>query len=305
MIFAVFIEFTNQIRCALSWHRKTPFKQRRLDLFLISDSLQENIELVDNIPSVQSDHFVVKIKLCSSKENAKGPSHWTFNNSLVNGRQFTDLLRAEIPRYKAEASAFGDPSMRWEFLKYKYKYKCREFFYTKTQRTKTLAYISIEKVTELESQISSNSSDHLINEYNQYKAELEKLYDYITAGIILRSRTTWYKQGEKSSKYFMNLEKRSRGKSHVRKLMTENDIQIDPSSIMSYVKNFYSSLYKRRSSKSGKDCLEYLKNISIPKLTENERDSCEGILAKKECWDALQSMEYNKSPGNDGLMSAF
>ena len=79
----------------------------------------------------------------------------------------------------------------------------------------------------------------------------------------------------------MNLEKRSRGKSHVRKLMTENDIQIDPSSIMSYVKNFYSSLYKRRSSKSGKDCLEYLKNISIPKLTENERDSCEGILAKK------------------------
>ena len=29
-----------------TWRRKTPFKQRRLDLFLISDSLQENIELV-------------------------------------------------------------------------------------------------------------------------------------------------------------------------------------------------------------------------------------------------------------------
>ena len=149
---------------------------------------------------------------------------------------------------------------------------------------KTLAYISGEKVTELESQISLNSSDHLINEYNQYKFELEKLYDYITTGIILWSRTTWYEQGEKSSKYFMNLEKSSRAKSQICKLMTENDIQTDPSSIMSYVKNFYSSLYKRHSSKSGKDCLDYLKNINIPKLTENERDSCEGILTTKECW---------------------
>ena len=67
-------------------HRKTPFKRRRLDLFLISDSLQENIVLVDIIPSVQSDHSVVKIKLRSSKENARGPSHWKFNNSLVNDR---------------------------------------------------------------------------------------------------------------------------------------------------------------------------------------------------------------------------
>ena len=61
----------------------------------------------------------------------------------------------------------------------------------------------------------------------------------------------------------MNLEKRHRAKSHIRKLMTENDKQTDPSSMMSYVKNFYSSLYKRRTFKSEKDCLEYLKNISM------------------------------------------
>ena len=74
---------------------------------------------------------------------------------------------------------------------------------------------------------------------------------------------------------------------------------------MSYVKNFYSSLYKRRSSKSGKYCLEYLKNINIPKLTEIECDCCEGILTKKDCWDALQSMKNNQSPGNDGLTTEF
>ena len=91
----------------------------------------------------------------------------------------------------------------------------------------------------------------------------------------------------------------------MRELMTENDVQTDPSSIMSDFRNFHSSLYKRRSSESGNDFLEYLKNISILKPTENERDSCEGALTKKECWDALQSMKNNKSPGNVGLTKEF
>ena len=155
-----------------TWHRKTPFKQRRLDLFLISDSLQKNVELVDIIPSVQSDHSVVKIKVCSSKENARGPSHWKFNNSSVNNRQFVDLLRAEIPRYKAEASAFGDPSMRWEFLKYKCREFSRNYSVQKSKERKHRRTFLEKKVTELESQILLNSSDHLINEYHQYKSEL-------------------------------------------------------------------------------------------------------------------------------------
>ena len=118
-----------QIRCALLAVEKTPFRQRRLDLFLISDSLQENIELVDIIPSVQSDHSVFKMKLCSSKENARGPTYWKFNNSFLNDRQFIDLLRSEIPRYKTEASAFDDPSMRWEFLKCKCRLFSRKYSY--------------------------------------------------------------------------------------------------------------------------------------------------------------------------------
>ena len=39
-----------------TWRRKTPFKQRRLGFFLVSDSIQENVQLVDIIPSVGSDH---------------------------------------------------------------------------------------------------------------------------------------------------------------------------------------------------------------------------------------------------------
>ena len=39
-----------------TWRNKNPFKQRRLDFFLISDSVQELVVNSKIIPSVQSDH---------------------------------------------------------------------------------------------------------------------------------------------------------------------------------------------------------------------------------------------------------
>ena len=49
-------------------------------------------------------------------------------------------------------------------------------------------------------------------------------------------------------------------------------------------------------------------NISrkvLPRLTEEEKMSCEGKLSYKECFEALQGMKHNKSPGYDGLTVEF
>ena len=62
------------------------------------------------------------------------------------------------------------------------------------------------------SPISTYSDDLVIDEYHKYKAELEEIYNYITEVVILRSKTDWYELGEKSTKYFLNLEKRKKAK---------------------------------------------------------------------------------------------
>ena len=46
-----------------TWRRKSPFKQRRLDFFLVYDCLQDNIESVEIIPSVGTDHSCLLMKL--------------------------------------------------------------------------------------------------------------------------------------------------------------------------------------------------------------------------------------------------
>ena len=74
---------------------------------------------------------------------------------------------------------------------------------------------------------------------------------------------------------------------------------------MSEVKGFYSNLYNRCSTRTEEDCLEYLRTLNIPQQSEAERDSCEGSLTKRQCWEALISMRNGKCPGNDGLTKEF
>ena len=41
------------------------------------------------------------------------------------------------------------------------------------------------------------------------------------------------------------------------------------------------------------------------RLTDEQRDACEGYLTLKECYESLKSFKPNKSPGCDGLPSEF
>ena len=44
------------------WRHKNSFLQRRLDNFLVSEYSQEQIDIFDIIPSVQSDHSTLEMK---------------------------------------------------------------------------------------------------------------------------------------------------------------------------------------------------------------------------------------------------
>ena len=67
----------------------------------------------------------------------------------------------------------------------------------------------------------------------------------ITEGIIMRSKTDWYEHGEKLTKYFLNLEKRNKAKSHIRKIITDDLRKTsDPDIIMSNLKPFYGTLIR-------------------------------------------------------------
>ena len=60
----------------------------------------------------------------------------------------------------------------------------------------------------------------------------------------MRSKSNWYEFREKSSKYFLNLEKCNKATSHVCTIIMENNSEISkPQAILLHIKKFYSTLY--------------------------------------------------------------
>ena len=68
---------------------------------------------------------------------------------------------------------------------------------------------------------------------------------------MFRSKVKWYEEKEKKTQYFLSSEKRNKTKSHIRKLIGQNDDEVtSPKSILNDINSFYSNLYSRKSNKT-------------------------------------------------------
>ena len=151
----------------------------------------------------------------------------------------------------------------------------------------------------MESKICSSSSDYVLKEYHEAKAELEQIYNYITEGIILHSRSTWYNEkGEKSTKHFLTLEKCQKSKTFVKRLISRETELSDYRDISFTIREFYTNLFSRKSVMTVQDCVAFLDTPDIPSLMPDEGDICEGMINVNECFNCLQSMHSNKTPMN-------
>ena len=75
-----------------------------------------------------------------------------------------------------------------------------------------------EESTKAKSKLENNPNDHNKTYYNVVQEKLESFYEEKTKGVIMRALVRWDERGEKSTKYYFNLEKRNHVKKHIRKL---------------------------------------------------------------------------------------
>ena len=61
--------------------------------------------------------------------------------------------------------------------------------------------------------------DDNLSKYNAIKNELDAIYDHVTEGIRINSKCEWYEHSEKSTKFFLNLEKRRGAQNKIKNLL--------------------------------------------------------------------------------------
>ena len=290
-----------------TWRQNNPLIQSRLDYWFVSDILQDVISDINICPAICTDHAAICLKIRSNYNSIKGPSYWKFNNSLCDDSQYCSDLSKNTDTWISKYSDVDDARIIWELL----KFEIRGFTQTYSKMIAKKRRDNIKALEDVlknaEHNLCENPSNANKEVWESAKSNLETEYEYITQGIIVRSRAEWVEKGEKNSKYFLNLEKNNKAKSTIRNVIDTNGIeQHEPKKVLTVVKDFYSTLYtKKQVDLSCEKSKQFLNSPHIPKLSDVERKSCEGSLSIDECFTVLHTFKNDKAPGNDGLTARF
>ena len=147
----------------------------------------------------------------------------------------------------------------------------------------------------IDGQLCEQLLDALKSKIEQY----EMIIEYRTKGPILRWQSRCFKEGEKNTKYFLNLEKRRYKRGTISQLRRNND-------------NFI-----RKDTEILIVCLSYFKNLYTTKLSDRQDPSINQFFfpevgdvhllkaEETECLSSLKQMVDSKTPGTDGLPAEF
>jgi hypothetical protein len=293
-----------------TWRRRNPdIIKSRLDLWFVSENLEDYIVKSDIVPFINTDHSAIVLELKSFTGKSKGPGIWRLNNSFLNDDVYVRQVVENKAKWLEDYRDIEDARVKWELIKYKIRQISTQYGKTKSRNMKKTETELEEKLRLLEKEqdnIEGPRESILEREIVELKAKLSEIAEYKTKGLILRSQARWYEKGEKSTKYFLQLEKRNLIKKEIKKLQrNDGSFTTDDKEILHMQSKFYEELYSEHETKTREEIENYVDRWSTPKLLPEEQNECEGLLTVDECKVVLKTFKNDKSPGNDGITAEF
>ncbi len=228
-----------------TWSNKDRSIQSRIDFWLTSVELGNQIQQTDIVPSVFSDHKMIHLVISLGDTRTRGSNfnYWKLNNSLLEDVQFKDKVKSVIKRCYNNAKISGLYGTNWEIM----KYEIRKFAVSRSKEIakakRNKENILIQNIMDIyDKQIESEQDKNLLI---KLQLELEQIYEYKAKGVFIRSRRKWLEKGESNSKYFFNLERKNGDFSSLKKLKINDSLIVDPKLISNFVATFYEKLYSQ------------------------------------------------------------
>ena len=112
-------------------------------------------------------------------------------------------MKKLIRNFSNENESLLNCQLKQELL----KYEVRKFT---IKYTKHIAKEKQQLKTNLENQLKKlegKLDEDNLSKYDSVKNELDKIYSHIAEGARIRSKCNWHEHGEKSTKFFLSLEK--------------------------------------------------------------------------------------------------
>ena len=285
---------------SFTWSQKSPRVFCRLDYYLISNNLFDMVRSTEIIPAIRTDHDAILLEIGKLENGQKGPGYWKLNCSLLADDAYVNSVTELLPLWAAEGrKELTNHRSVWDWIKYNIRAHAINFSKRKSKERNKKEKTLQEELSKAKEELELTLSDLNALRYLVAQEKLETFYEEKTKGIIIRARVRWHEYGEKSTKYFLNLEKRNHVKKHIRKLVISGVIKTDPFCILKEQERFYRDLYKSKNydPEISQKISVFLNDLNIPKLSEEQQKQCEGSISSEECFRLLNSFDLNKTPG--------
>ena len=303
-----------------TWRKANPLKQARLDFFLVSQCLYPSVHDVKIQNSYRSDHSPIILQLKLNNFSI-GRGLWKFNNSLLFDKEYIKSVKEVIsktieqyasPVYNRENLSTIDPNdiqftindqLFFETLLTEIRGKTISYASFRKKERNRLEQILSEDITKLEQSVQTNETIELIE---KKKTDLRIFRQEKIRGQYIRSKMQWIEEGEKPSKYFINLETKNYVNKTIPKLIVQNEKVIeDQKQILKEAMKYYQDLYTKKETINSIKVKDYISHCDIPKLSDNIKQKLEGEITYSELTDAVKRMKNGKSPGSDGYTIEF
>ena len=292
------------------WHSRNPsariyswfvnrkgdaLRASRLDHAIGSQGLNHKIENVTYLLGVMTDHSALFLSL-KTEINSRGPGYWKFNNSHLANEEFVKFMDSELEK-DLNTTAHLNPATRWEYLKMKVKKHAQKWSKLSKKENSLIISQLMEKIYDLECQMPLSKENTVIWENSRH--DLEDLLQVEIHGIMFRSKAKWYEEGEKPTRYFLNLERARYNSKTCQSILKSGQTITKDSAILAEQKTFYQKLYTE-----DPDIKFSMQNDTEIKINPLEHSQLDQPVTQ-ELTRAVKQLKPNKTPGNDGITADF
>ena len=193
----------------MNLNRGPNHKQSRLDYFLISSDLAQFTKASSIDIAYKSDHSPVSISMNFTNQQ-RGKGTWKFNNTLLYDPEYVQIIKdciheTTLQYTRGDDSLTIDNQLFWETIKLMIRGKTISYAsYKKKEREKQ----ETELKETLKTLYDKPLDDDIKFQINEKENLLRQIREEKVKGILLRAKSRWKVEGEKSTRFFCNLEKR-------------------------------------------------------------------------------------------------
>ena len=219
-----------------TYETKNKKLKSRIDFFIITKHLINQVKRIETHPSIAPDHKAVFLSIEIDHAPARGPGNWKFNNML---NEYINLIKGNYPLFQEKYQNVENRQLYWELLKMEIRSTTIAYSKKKKSNLRNRETIIQRKLEELDTEICNNQNldDDILMEFENLKKELTEIYSIKGKEAMFRSRTRWIEDGEKPTKFFFNLEKQNYKKIITQLKTTDGESIADMTKINKEIEN--------------------------------------------------------------------